>query len=77
MENLISKWKHTVETHNRKLSQLREDSLGNSHRSHSSLANSKNIQQSQGPQISLTIKDKKRSISSSEGSSDETPPLRR
>ena len=30
MENLINKWKQTVENHNRKLSQLREDSLGGS-----------------------------------------------
>lgn len=31
MDNLINRWKQTVETHNRKLSQLREDSLGRSH----------------------------------------------
>ena len=35
MDNLISKWKQTVENHNRKLSQLREDSLGASSRTHS------------------------------------------
>ena len=28
MENLISKWKVTVENHNKKLTQLREESLG-------------------------------------------------
>ena len=37
MENLISKWKQTVENHNRKLTQLREDSLGASGRRSSSL----------------------------------------
>lgn len=30
MDNLINRWKQTVENHNRKLSQLREDSLGRS-----------------------------------------------
>ena len=30
MDNLINKWKQTVENHNRKLSQLREESLGRS-----------------------------------------------
>lgn len=38
MENLISKWKQTVENHNRKLSQLREDSLGASKRSNSTVS---------------------------------------
>ena len=30
MDSLINKWKQTVENHNRKLSQLREESLGRS-----------------------------------------------
>ena len=30
MDNLINKWKLTVENHNKKLTQLREDSLGRS-----------------------------------------------
>jgi hypothetical protein len=37
MENLISKWKQTVENHNRKLTQLREDSLGAAGRRSTSL----------------------------------------
>lgn len=51
MENLISKWKQTVEMHSRKLSQLKEHSLGASTSSRVAMRNSiKGSSASQQPQ---------------------------
>ena len=46
MEGLISKWKQTVENHNRKLSAMREDSLGASQRNGGSLIKSSSLRMS-------------------------------